>query len=104
MNLVDISKIDDAVKRGKKINLICGTCGYVHHLDNSRDFGPDFLYCIPYDGLEKNLPQGRSADGKYLDYMGRSYDRDDFIMKFGTDPETYLKWKEAKKPRPNHTC
>ena len=104
MNLVDISKIEDAVKRGLKINLICGTCGYVHHLDNSRKFGSEILYCIPYDGLKKNLPSGRRPDGKYLDYMGRSYDRNDFIMKFGIDPETHLKWIEARKPRPKHIC
>lgn len=104
MNLVESSKVDDAMKRKQKILLICGTCGYVHTQGMMKGpEGTNYLECIPYTNTELRPPIGRTPGG-YTGDMGQEYNREDFILKYGIDPERYLLWRKAGKPRYKTVC
>jgi len=102
-NLVDQSQIDVALEESLKSLLICANCGLGNSgIKRRTSKGGDFLECIPFEGWEQRLPTGRYPNGKFVDFQGRKLDKNDFIETYGIDPDQYLNWRDARKPRPSH--
>lgn len=106
LNAVDESLIKELEAKKLKVNLICGTCGYVHGIDeiNKSKIGSDWNVDIPCNNAERMLPIGRMSNGDYIDYMGKPITRHESIEKYGIDPEIYLKWRDAGKPKYKSLC
>jgi hypothetical protein len=105
MNLQDNSIVKMAEEKNKRLLMVCGTCGYVYQFkerDTTR--GGNWLVCIPFMGMEKHLPTGTISSGTYEDYQGKSWSINDFIEKYGVDPDLYLKWVKARKPKYSQVC
>jgi hypothetical protein len=104
-NIADVSAIEEAKKAREQIYLICGTCGVVQMWSGSIcSNGKDWLQCLPFKGTEMTMPLGKTDKGKYLDYQGSAIERDDFIIKYGVDPELYLIWVKNGKPKYKNIC
>jgi hypothetical protein len=54
----------------------------------------DWLNCVPLMESEKRLPSGKLSANYYSDHEGKSWDREEYILKYGVDPEIYLKWRD----------
>lgn len=106
LNAVDEDLIKELEAKKLKVNLICGTCGYVHNytgkIGTSR--GADYIECLPFVGVEKRLPTGRISGGDYQDYQGKPIARQVAIDAHGIDPERYLNWKDAGYPQYKTIC
>jgi hypothetical protein len=50
--------------------------------------------------LENRLPTGINPDGTFVDYREKSFNKYEFRDEYGVDPERYLKWRDAGKPKP----
>jgi hypothetical protein len=98
VNLMDVSVVEMARKKKKKLILVCGNCGYVSTSEDSVEKEKNWLDCIPFTGLQKRLPSHKLGNNKYLDNEGRSYDRNEYIYKHGVDPEIYLNWRNRGSP------
>lgn len=106
MNRVEKKQIDEAIKKGLKPVLICSTCGlcYKPKANQGANSGANYLECIPFAGWEKYLPTGRGPDDTFFDHKGIQISQFEFIKMYGMDPDLYLKWKDAGKPKPAHQC
>jgi len=102
VNWTDLPSIKDKVSK-QRIILICGSCGRVNEpnkIEKSQKPGKEgqnYLACIPFTGIEKDLPVGYvSAGGRTLwtDANGKSWTTEEFTMKYGIYPPIY--WKNKK--------
>ena len=102
-NLSEDNGIDEASEKDLKLMLICAGCGFVETpVKIGTKNSEDYLHDIPFKGFERRLPAGRNPNWTFVDYQGKSFDRRNFIMRYGVDPERYLKWKDAGKPKPTN--
>lgn len=105
MNLVEKKDIDEALEQGLKPMLVCSNCGLCYKPTNQgTKSSANYLECIPFDGWEYRLPMGRGSQGTFFDYHGKEISRLEFITRYGVDPDLYLKWRDAGKPKPTHQC
>lgn len=106
LNTVEEDHIKELEQKKLPIYLICGTCGYVYKFSGKIGTarGPDYCGCIPFEGVENRLPAGRLPGGVYTDYLGKPITREAAIGNHGVDPERYLNWRDAGKPKPKSTC
>lgn len=102
-NVINESKIREAKDKNLRVYLVCGTCGMVHNW-RIPPSEKGWLISIPFTEVFARLPTGKSSDGKYLDYLGANLDRNNFLIKYGIDPELYLNWKKNGKPRYKSLC
>jgi hypothetical protein len=105
INLMDKSIVEMAKAKNKRLLMVCGTCGYVYQFEE-KDIarGGSWLECIPFREMERHLPTGTISNGTYEDYQGESWSINDFIERYGVDPELYLNWVKAGKPKYSQTC
>lgn len=96
--------LDDlfVLKAPKIIKILCKNCGVINglELDRVKDLGNKNnkekapLKCIPYSGLHKNWPIYSCVTAGYKLYTpqcgGSPLKRDDYIEKYGIDPEVAL--------------
>ncbi len=109
-NLVDSGQLEQDKKDRSHVYLICGTCGMVHIWSGSiSSDGKDWLRCLPFSGTEMKFPKGKIPANtpemeRYIDYQGFALGREDFIVKYGIDPEIYLNWQAQGKPKYKNRC
>lgn len=106
-NVAEQSQINETLKAGDYPALECAWCGIIHNfVEKGTKEGANFLECIPFKGWEKRVPKGSNPDGTFQDYLGKTMDADTMITLYGIDPEQYLKWRDAGKPKPqgNERC
>jgi hypothetical protein len=79
-----------------------GLVGMYMHIKKNKKFS-DYLKDIPFNGQEKRPPTGKNPDGTFKDYNSSEKDwkKEEFIIEFGVDPDLYLKWRDAGKPKPS---
>lgn len=105
LNLIERSQVDDVMKKKTKVLLICETCGFVHNQEKLKEpDNTDQPRDHPYINTASRIPTGRLPDGTYTDCNGKRYNRNDFIMIYGIDPERWFKWRDAGMPRYEMTC
>jgi len=105
MNLQDNSVVRMAEEKNKRLLMPCGSCGYVYQFkerDTTR--GGNWLVCIPFKGMEKNIPTGSRSDGKFFDYQGKPWSINDYVEEYGLAPNLYLEWVNARKPKHSQLC
>lgn len=102
LNKIEREKIEEALKKGKIVALVCANCGFVNCPQTGDVFnrqGPDtWLPCIPFEGSERSLPTGRTPDG-WKDYMGRTLSRTEFMKKYRIDPQINWEWRKKGSPK-----
>jgi hypothetical protein len=105
INLMDKSIVEMAKEKNKRLLMVCGTCGYVYQFEE-KDItrGDRWQASIPLRGMERHLPTGMISDGTFKDFEGKSWSINDFIEKHGVDPNLYLNWVKARKPKYSQTC
>ncbi|MHC1631524.1 MAG: hypothetical protein ACXQT4_04430 [Methanotrichaceae archaeon] len=97
-NIIEDSEI---CNEGRTL-VVCGNCGLVNETTSERirdalNDQDNWLICIPFTGPERRLPLGKieTADGMMLYVtaadMANRLTRNEFIMKYGNDPEITLK-------------
>lgn len=104
-NLQDNSIVKMAEEKKKRLLMVCGTCGFVHQFKQKDETkGGSWLVCIPFKGMEKNLPTGMNSAGQFYDFQGKAWSVNDYIEEYGVDPNLYLKWVNARKPKYSLVC
>ena len=105
LNMVEPAQIEDAVKNSQKQIFICANCEFVGvSVEIGTEHNEDYMHDIPLESWENRLIIGSISDGTFVDYQGKHPDRHEFIVKYGVDPQTYLKWQKSGKPKPKNKC
>jgi hypothetical protein len=93
---------------GGRFFLICKDCAAVAEVTREPDSeNPDFLKCIPFEGIGSDTPTGKIGDYgalrtarnyriKYVTATGRQVTWMDFVKQMGRDPELLLQWRNEE--------